>query len=172
MASLELITGAKGGEPLCLGEEEPPRLHYLLPGTAGAGPRLSTVRPPRLLAAFLLAGRRWLVLDGGGAGLRVNGYPVPALKVLDHGDVVEVAGWRLRLDEEVEEVLVADSPLLRQLCPVCLEHFLAGESVLHCPIDKLAQHTWCWEKNRGRCAAPRCRYVSRARAAGARVAAP
>jgi Prokaryotic RING finger family 1 len=162
MAQLQVeIEGGDGGSLGLPADETPPRLQYLFHSGAEGGAQLTAARPNRFLASLLLVADRWVVLaPPSGEGLAVNRVAVIGFKALDHGDVVELAGLRLRLSEQRTEALVAGARLIeqRKACPVCQREFAPGDRVLYCPRCKLAHHTAgsplhedCWSWN-GRCA--------------------
>jgi hypothetical protein len=172
MASLELIAGGTPRGALPLPESERPQVLYLL--LEGDAPRLDPAagRPPAAPAALLYARRRWVVLVcSTEAEVKVNGIPVVAFRILDHGDLLETAGLALRLAEEEEETLAAGSPLVlnRQRCLFCRRPFEVGDRVVLCPVCKGAHHTACLAANRGRCANNLCDYISKPRAAARRA---
>jgi Prokaryotic RING finger family 1 len=183
MAHLEIEAPGSGSTLLALpGDENPPRLQYLVHGAGGTPVVLTSDCPEhaeRAAACLLLVADRWVVLAGAGdAALAVNHVEVVGFKVLDHGDTLELSGLRLRLSEERIEVLAAGARLIeqRRTCPVCQRELAAGDRVIYCPRCNLAHHTEgaahhddCWSFN-GRCASsPFCGFHVR-RGTGARAA--
>jgi hypothetical protein len=182
MAQLELEIESAGDEgrttlPLP-GNEAPASLRFLVGAAAGPGAEITAVRPRHFLASLLLVAGRWVVLAPPcDAALAVNRAAVVGFKVLEHGDVIEVPGLRLRLSEEQTELLVAGARLLElgQSCRICQRAFAPGDRVLYCPVCKLAHHTVgspqhedCLSWN-GKCASrPFCGYYVH----GAQPAAP
>jgi hypothetical protein len=136
-----------GGTALVLPDEGQPT--FLT--SPGSGQLELSVSAPKkgLLAALCDFGGRWVVFPGGsGDPVWVNDIAVVGMKILEHGDVVRVAGRGYTLMQEMEEIIAADSPLVRQslTCPVCKGAFKAGAPVIICPRCKTAHDPDCWLK--------------------------
>src|SRR3954447_14003804 len=111
MALLKLEAGAESRDIALPGEE----MLFLSVDGQPKNLQLTTERPDRYLAALLYASRHWLVMTPPGGGeVAIDGVPVPALKILDDTSLLSVGGFRLRLQERVEEVLTADAPVIAQ----------------------------------------------------------
>jgi hypothetical protein len=173
MAQLELENeGGDRHSSLALPNHEVPApLHFLVGAGGKPGAELTATRPPGFLASMLLVADRWVVLaPPGDTALAVNRVAVVGFRVLEHGDVIELPGLRLRLSEEHAELLAAGSRLLEQqrACPVCQRDFAPGDRVIYCPRCHLPhhaggspQHEDCWSWS-GKCASrPFCGYHPR-----------
>lgn len=119
-------------------------------------------RPKNYLVALLRAGGHWLVLaPPGGSDLTIDGVEVPGLRILDDESILGVGGFELRLAERVEEVLVADAPLIGQAksCPYCQRSFAEKDSVIYCPTCGLAHHASCLRRGKRCGSSPFCGYL-------------
>lgn len=146
MAHLKMLGAGRESRSLGLPVgESTSRVQFLVFGVEGV--KLVVERAAGCIAAFLRVRGNWVVMAPAGNGhLAVNGIPAPSLKILDHGDVLEVAGLRLQLSTFSELILPLESPLLheRKACPVCLKHFAADDPVIFCPVCDLAHHADCF----------------------------
>jgi hypothetical protein len=148
MARLEILgQRGDGTEHVPLGETAS-RLQFLF--ARGHEVRVSAEPSDDVVAVLLRVSRHWVVIaPPGGDPLAVNEVPVVSLKVLDHGDILQVDGTRLRLTELHGETLTADSPLIQQekACPVCHGAFEPGEQALYCPLCGTGHHDECLRRN-------------------------
>jgi hypothetical protein len=109
MARLEILGQDGDGTGHVLLGEPASRLQFLF--ARGHEVRVSAEPSADAVAILLQVSRHWVVISPpGGDPLAVNEVPVVSLKVLDHGDILQVDGTRLRLTELHGETLTADSP--------------------------------------------------------------
>ncbi|GEM_PF-1475087 len=170
MASFEVLIQGKIASQLPLPEDEQPsRLQFLALADESQSLKLTSQPPSEYLAAIMRASGRWVLMaPPGNNAISVNQVPIISLKVLDHGDNIDIADIHLHLIEERSEILTEDAPLIQQeeKCPVCKEHFNAGDRVIYCPRCQLAyhfgtskQHDDCWHYL-DKCAShPFCGYI-------------
>ena len=163
MASFEVLIQGKIASQLPLPEgEQPSQLQFLVLADESQSLKLMSQSPNEYLAAIMMAGGRWVLMaPPGNNTISVNQAPVIALKILDHGDQVEVGGLQLRFIAEVTETLTADSTLIREgkACPWCQVSFEVGDQVVFCPRCGLGHHAQCWDES-GKCGSyPFCGYI-------------
>jgi hypothetical protein len=161
MAHLKMLGGGRESRPLSLpAGEATSQVQFLVFGIDGV--KLMVERAAGCIAAFLRVRGNWVVMAPSGNGpLSVNGIPAPSLKILDHGDVLEVSGLRLQLSTFSEVVLPPESPLIQEgkACPVCLKHFAADDKVTFCPVCDLAHHADCFRFTEKCASNPFCGFI-------------
>jgi hypothetical protein len=159
MAQLRVQRGAESWDmSLTAGRE----ILFLIASAAPGGLHLVTQRPERYLAAFVHAGGHWVVLaPPTGADLTIDGVPVHSIKILDDQSALVANGCQLRLSESVEEVVGADSDVVRQQkkCPWCQQMFAVNASIIYCPTCGLAHHGKCLRDGRKCGSYPFCGYT-------------
>lgn len=125
-----------GPEELRIGSEAG-RNQLLLPADCGAAAEHAVI-------TRTVIGKLPVLVDLTGHGLRVNGQPVIALKVLHHGDTIDIGGARLMLREMQIKRLPADPRASRKKCPFCTDDLRGGDEVIACPNCGVLHHRECW----------------------------
>lgn len=162
MARLEVFTQAELTDQLFLPRgKEASELYFLTSSDRSNELSLMVQRPAEYLAAFMMTNSGWVLMSPPGHNaVSVNHVPVIGLKILNHGDRIEMAEVSLRFIAEVTETLEADSALIAEGkgCPWCQENFEAGDTVIHCPRCGLAHHAECWADGKKCGGHPFCGY--------------
>lgn len=161
MAHLKMLGTERENRSLHLPAGEPtPQVQFLVFGVDGV--KFVVERAAGCIAAFLRVRGNWVVMAPTGNGsLSVNGLSAPSLKILDHGDVLEVAGLRLQLSTFSEVILPPESPLIQEgkACPVCLKNFATDDKVIFCPVCDLAHHVDCFRFTEKCASNPFCGFI-------------
>jgi hypothetical protein len=109
--------------------------------------------------------REWLIVAEGPARIRVDGQPIPLLKIAKDGMRVLLADLELTFREVSRQLVDADleASLRSRRCPFCADGFMLGDEILQCPSCGTVHHTECWQDYGNRCSGPTgCRYGMKA----------
>ena len=119
----------------------------VLPAAAG-------VAKEHAIITRAMVGKLPVLLDLAGHGLRVNGQNVVSLKVLHHGDRIQVGQTELELREmQIRKLTVAS----KHLCPISADALKEGQEVVSCPNCETLHHRSCWFEGE-RCSSYGCLY--------------
>jgi len=145
MATFEIIVNNDSRGTLALDSSGKP----LFLVVSGGMPTFATQekKPSDYRAALLGCSGKWLLIPRmGAAPILLNSITVAGMKILAHGDVVELGEFQLRLAEETIEVPAAGDELIRSglECPWCHDTFRAGVEVTRCPRCGTPHHRTCW----------------------------
>jgi ribosomal protein L37AE/L43A len=88
-------------------------------------------------------GKLLVLVDLTGVGLRVNRQRVTTLRVLHHGDIIEVGRVQLVL-REIQIRRLAAAKGRYKLCVPCSDDLRPGEEVVFCPNCAVPHHRHCW----------------------------
>lgn len=101
-----------------------------------------------------VVGKLPVLVDLAGYGLRVNRHNVVSLKVLHHGDKIQVGDIELELREmQIKRLTGA----LNHHCPVCDDVFNEGDEIVNCPNCQQTHHRFCWFEGE-HCSTFACQY--------------
>lgn len=101
-----------------------------------------------------VVGKLPVLVDLAGHGLRVNSQNVVSLKVLHHGDKIQVGNAELELREMQIRRMTGVS---YQKCPVCTNRLQSEDEIVSCPNCQTQHHKLCWFSV-PRCSTFACQY--------------
>jgi hypothetical protein len=107
-------------------------------------PERCGVAPEHVVVTRAVIGKLPVLVDLAGFGVRVNRQRVITIRVLHHGDTVEIGNARLLLREMEIRKLGAGSQHANRKCPVCTIDLKVDEEVVSCPNCDLLHHRDCW----------------------------
>ncbi|HXD30181.1 MAG TPA: RING finger protein [Pyrinomonadaceae bacterium] len=108
--------------------------HLVLPASAG-------VASQHAIITRAVVGKLPVLVSLAGYGLRVNRQTVVSLRVLHHGDRIEVGSAEL----ELREIQIKKLPEgAQRVCAVCDGALKANDEVVSCPNCDRAHHRGCW----------------------------
>ncbi len=85
-----------------------------------------------------------VLIDLAGHDLKVNGQRVISLRVLHHGDTIQIGAASLMLRELQIIKLPADSRWTEKECAVCGLKLKPETEVVACPLCEVPHHRECW----------------------------
>ena len=108
--------------------------HLVLPASAG-------VASQHAIIIRAVVGKLPVLVSLAGSGLRVNRQTVVSLRVLHHGDRIEVGSAEL----ELREIQIKRMPeVAHRVCPVCDGTLKVNDEVVSCPNCERTHHRGCW----------------------------
>ena len=110
------------------------RNQLVLPAAAG-------VAAEHAIITRAVVGKLPVLVDLAGHSLRVNRQTVVSLKVLHHGDKIQVGNAQLEL-REMQIRIMTNASYSR--CPVCTNSFELGAEIVCCPNCQAQHHKVCW----------------------------
>lgn len=121
--------------------------HLVLPASAG-------VASQHAIITRAVVGKLPVLVSLAGSGLRVNRRTVVSLRVLHHGDRIEVGSAELQL-REIQIKRMAEGA--HGMCPVCADALKVNDEIVRCPNCERTHHRGCWF-NEEHCSTPGCQY--------------
>ena len=128
------------------------RNKLVLPATLG-------IAGEHAIVTRTVVGKLPVLVNLAGSGLRVNRQNVVSLKVLHHGDKIQVGATELELREMQIRRLTAALP---NECRFCYLDMKTSDEIVSCPNCQTPHHKVCWFKQK-HCSNEACLYPVRER---------